>query len=65
MEKKNLELEILHMTHSTPQTAMMVLHTNKGAIVYANDFKFDNQPVLGKPANYKRKKQRCAHSKNM
>lgn len=50
--KKNYQVEFLNMTHSTPQTAMMVLHTDEGAIVYANDFKLDNSPVMGLNPNY-------------
>lgn len=47
-----LSIEFVNMTHSTPQTAMMVLHTPEGAIVYANDYKIDNTPILGQPPNY-------------
>ncbi|MBD3313871.1 RNase J family beta-CASP ribonuclease [Candidatus Woesearchaeota archaeon] len=46
--------EFINMTHSTPQTAMIAIHTEYGTIVYANDFKFDQQPVLGKKPNLKR-----------
>ncbi|MCX8147226.1 MAG: RNase J family beta-CASP ribonuclease [Candidatus Woesearchaeota archaeon] len=51
---ENLKVEFINMTHSTPQTVMAVLHTKYGSIVYANDFKFDNRPVLGKKPNFKR-----------
>src|SRR3989344_1444449 len=50
--KKKFEVEFLNITHSTPQTAVMVLHTPQGAIVYANDYKLDNTPVLGNKPNY-------------
>jgi len=50
----NVKIELIHMTHSVPQTAMIAIHTPKGIILYANDFKFDNYPVLGKKPNYKR-----------
>ncbi|MFH1212127.1 MAG: MBL fold metallo-hydrolase [Candidatus Woesearchaeota archaeon] len=46
--------EFVHTTHSTPHTAMIALHTKYGIIVYANDFKFDNNPVLGTKPNLKR-----------
>lgn len=55
--KKDYEVEFLNVTHSTLQTAMMALHTDKGTILYANDFKFDNTPILGKKPNYERLKQ--------
>lgn len=56
-KSKEYEIEFLNMTHSTLQTAMIVLHTEKGAIIYANDFKFDNTPILGKKPNYERLKE--------
>ena len=49
-----IKIEFINMTHSTPQTVMVAIHTPYGIIVYANDFKFDSYPVLGKPPNYDR-----------
>ncbi len=51
---KDLKIEFINMTHSTPQTVMVALHTKDGIIIYANDFKFDNYPTLGKKPNFKR-----------
>ncbi len=48
----NLKVEFVNITHSTPQVAMLALHTKYGIILYANDFKFDNNPILGKKPNY-------------
>ena len=31
---------------------MMALHTPEGVVLYANDFKLDNTPVMGLPPNY-------------
>jgi|GEM_PF-213402 len=50
-------IEFINITHSTPQTAMIAIHTEQGAILYANDFKFDNSPIVGKKPNYARLKQ--------
>ena len=50
----DLTIEFIHMTHSVPQTVMIAFHTKYGIIVYANDFKFDRTPVLGKEANLDR-----------
>ena len=50
----NVKAEFIHVTHSTPQTAMIALHTREGIILYANDFKFDLFPTLGKKPNFKR-----------
>ncbi len=49
---ESLKIEFINMTHSTPQTVMVALHTKYGIIMYANDFKFDNHPVIGKKPNY-------------
>ena len=54
---KEYEIEFLNVTHSTLQAALIVLHTEKGAIIYANDFKFDNTPILGRRPNYERLKE--------
>jgi ribonuclease J len=45
------------MQHSIIETAMAVLHTPAGAIVYANDFKLDRTPVIGEPPDFARLKQ--------
>lgn len=54
---KNLKIEFIHITHSTPQTALVAIHTKYGIILYANDFKLDLYPVLGKKPNFKRLKE--------
>lgn len=51
---KGLEIEFIHMTHSTPQTTMVAIHAPAGVILYALDFKFDSTPVLGQKPNFKR-----------
>ena len=50
----NIKIEFINTTHSTPQTVMVALHTQEGIILYANDFKLDLFPVLGKKPNFKR-----------
>lgn len=49
-----LSIEFINVTHSTPETVMVAIHTQKGIILYANDFKFDRTPVLGKKPNFKK-----------
>jgi ribonuclease J len=49
-----MTLEFINVTHSTPQTVIAALHTREGTILYANDFKFDNNPILGTKPNYHR-----------
>jgi len=48
-----IEVEFIQATHSILQAVMIALHTKYGTIVYTNDFKFDNTPVMGKKPNYK------------
>ncbi len=52
-----LNVELIHVTHSVPQTAMIAVHTPKGVVLYSNDYKLDNTPVLGSIPDYKRLKQ--------
>lgn len=52
-----LTLEFVRSQHSIIDTVFPVLHTPKGAIVYANDFKLDRTPVLGDPPNFARLRQ--------
>lgn len=50
----DFELELVDMTHSIPQTALSVLRTNEGTVVYSLDFKLDDNPTLGSPVNYEK-----------
>jgi ribonuclease J len=54
---KNIEIELLETPHSTPQSTMIAVHTPKGVILYTGDWKFDNNPTIGRPPNYKRLKE--------
>ena len=54
---EKLSVELVNITHSIPQASMIVLHTPYGKVVYANDYKFDRQPTLGKKPNFERLKQ--------
>lgn len=51
---KGLKLEFVNITHSIVQSVVAALHTPKGIVLYANDFKFDNTPVVGKKPDYER-----------
>jgi ribonuclease J len=46
------QVDFINITHSTIQTSMIALHTPEGIVLYANDFKLDNNPILGLPPNY-------------
>jgi len=56
-KSKKYKIEFINITHSTLQTAMVALHTDEGIILYSNDFKLDNNPILGKKPNYDRLKE--------
>jgi len=49
-----ITLEFVNVTHSIPHTAVVVIHTPYGKILYANDYKFDMQPTLGNKPNFER-----------
>lgn len=50
-------IEFVNVTHSIPQTAIVVIHTLYGKIMYVNDFKLDRQPILGKKSDLARLKE--------
>lgn len=52
-----LKLEFVNATHSTVQTVIAALHSKEGIVVYANDYKLDEHPIVGKPPDYQRLKQ--------
>ncbi len=54
---KNIKIELIAMSHSTPDSSTIAIHTPEGIIVYTNDFKLDNNPVLGHKPNIRRLKQ--------
>ncbi len=49
---ENITLQFVHVTHSTPQTVIIAIHTPEGIVAYGCDFKLDNSPILGKKPNY-------------
>ena len=53
----NITIEFVSMTHSIPDTVMVVIHTPEEVVIYGNDFKLDDTPTLGQPPNYKRLKE--------
>jgi len=53
-KNKKYKVDFINITHSTIQTSMIALHTDEGVVLYANDFKFDDNPVLGKKPNYEK-----------
>jgi len=52
-----ITIEFVNVTHSIPHTAIVVIHTPYGNVMYANDYKFDLTPTLGQKPNFKRLKE--------
>ncbi len=48
------ELEMVHMTHSIPDASAVALTTELGTILITGDYKFDQTPVDGPPADVSR-----------
>jgi ribonuclease J len=48
------EIELIHMTHSIPDMAAVVIHTEHGPILFTGDYKFDQTPVDGPPGDMRR-----------
>ena len=54
---ENIQVEFIPISHSTLQCSMVCVHTPEGLILYGNDFKFDDDPILGDKPDYERLKQ--------
>jgi ribonuclease J len=48
------ELELIHLSHSIPDMRAVVLKTELGAVLMTGDYKFDQTPVDGRPADMSR-----------
>ena len=53
----SITIEFVNVTHSIPHTAIVVIHTPDGKVVYANDFKLDETPTFGEKTDYKKLKE--------
>src|ERR1700733_4037356 len=47
-------LELIHMTHSIPDSCAVALGTELGTVLLTGDYKFDQTPVDGTPADVSR-----------
>jgi ribonuclease J len=47
-------LEMVHMTHSIPDSSAVALGTDMGTVLITGDYKFDQTPVDGAPADVSR-----------
>jgi ribonuclease J len=48
------DVELVHMTHSIPDACAVALSTDLGTALVTGDYKFDQTPVDGKPADVSR-----------
>ncbi|MGD0981165.1 MAG: ribonuclease J [Solirubrobacteraceae bacterium] len=48
------EMEMVHMTHSIPDASAVALGTELGTVLVTGDYKFDQTPVDGEPADVSR-----------
>ncbi len=49
-----MSIEFVRITHSIPDTVFLVVHTREGSVAYLNDFKLDDNPVIGEKPDYRR-----------
>jgi ribonuclease J len=48
------ELELVHMSHSIPDTRAVAVRSDAGTVLVTGDYKFDQTPVDGRPADVSR-----------
>ncbi|MGZ8665523.1 MAG: ribonuclease J [Solirubrobacterales bacterium] len=48
------ELELIHLSHSIPDMRGVLLRTGAGSVLMTGDYKFDQTPVDGRPADVSR-----------
>jgi ribonuclease J len=48
------EIETIHMSHSIPDARAVALHTGLGAVLITGDYRFDQTPIDGRPADIAR-----------
>ncbi|HTV23284.1 MAG TPA: ribonuclease J, partial [Polyangiaceae bacterium] len=54
LELGPFSLELVHMTHSIPDSSAVALGTDLGTVLMTGDYKFDQTPVDGPPADVSR-----------
>jgi ribonuclease J len=54
IEAGPFDVELIHMTHSIPDASAVALKTDLGTILITGDYKFDQTPVDGRPADVSR-----------
>jgi ribonuclease J len=54
LELGPFSMELVHMTHSIPDSSAVALGTELGTVLITGDYKFDQTPVDGEPADVSR-----------
>jgi ribonuclease J len=54
IEAGPFDLELIHMTHSIPDSNAVAVTTDLGTVLITGDYKFDQTPVDGRPADVSR-----------
>lgn len=47
------EVEFVSINHSIPEASCLLIKTPQGNVFHTGDWRFDDDPVIGKPADYK------------
>ena len=56
-KNRKYKVEFINITHSTIHSALLAIHTPGGVVLYSNDFKLDDNPILGQKPNYDKMKE--------
>ncbi len=54
IEAGPFDIELIHMTHSIPDSCAVAITTDLGTVLLTGDYKFDQTPVDGRPADMQR-----------
>ncbi len=54
LEAGPFSIEMVHMTHSIPDSCAVAIETERGTVLFTGDYKFDQTPVDGPPADFSR-----------
>jgi ribonuclease J len=54
IEAGPFDIELIHMTHSIPDSNAVAITTDLGTVLLTGDYKFDQTPVDGRPADMSR-----------
>lgn len=57
IDLKPFEVEFVPINHSIPEPSSLLIRTPYGAVFHTGDWRFDDEPVIGKPADYKALKE--------